>query len=348
MLGRAFAKLYPKKVVDRAEQELARLASIVGQNAPNQEDSRLIKAKANIRGGKTVLSHQQDPGGHRIERALVICQPLQQYVNHGFHAEKCMGKFVSSVCSTPAPPHSAPPDAEAIREAAIHANLGFVLGTHGNFVVQSFSRLLTDLSGGAWTDLQIEAADKHSTCQAVVVALCDCWKRLVFEQDVPKNEILQVCRYKCYDAELVRRVVEPLLARKQQCDRCVDDHFTEIWCQRLRHSQQSVCDAALTALRDLVAALPVLSTRTERKHCLGQETARVKRGRPPSCRSLAKRTYCKSVKSEACARRQLVIASHLKTGAMKRSFSQLLTSSEFGRKKRRGQKDDNRALAKRG
>jgi len=79
--------------------------------------------KKQVRGGAVVAFLLNDPGGVKIERALVCNRPVQHYLNACFAADKTTNTFTRAVLQLPIDVTEEPAELIAARKEAIRNNV---------------------------------------------------------------------------------------------------------------------------------------------------------------------------------------------------------------------------------
>ena len=336
-LGRAIKKMFPAAEVTRASDHLFK--NLAKESAPTAETQKL---KRIVRGGTVAAEFGKDAGAKRTEVGIVLNKPIQDGLNKGFAAEKTVNQFMDALLRVPCAEklNKVPDEVERLRAEALKMNLSFVSGDVGWTIVEDYFSLVSDFEGLLWQGLLLSDKDKQEVSAQLVIGMADAWKRLVFICDDPKLKIFRMCAVTEFNAEWVSHVAEPLRNLHDACAGCVDASFTEIWAARLAEGvDDSVRRRAFRCLGDFLASLKMSTSRNERKHILGQECARTKRGRAVPAEMLSKVTYAKSVES---AHRHLlnVVQNDVFGGTSKeatgrkRSFSRMMGNRAMGRSSR--------------
>ena len=124
-----------------------------------------------VRGGKVVTFNASDPDGRKVEKALLMNGPLQQYLNLTFAAESAVHKQLQATVAV-VPGVSEMTDAtKGVRAEAMQKNLRIISGEEGLRVVKDYFELLNDLTGGLWTQLRLEESDKAELADRVLIAM---------------------------------------------------------------------------------------------------------------------------------------------------------------------------------
>lgn len=332
LLLRALRRVFPPSVVAKAENA-ARLA-LAGADPD-------VLHKQNIRGGRVVEFFSKDPGGKKLESACVLNAPLQTFLNGTFKAEAATIAYVDMCYATSVETKEEKPDVTRARRAAMQLNLSVISGSRGSRVVHDMAQVLENFAEGPWAELGLSDNEKYSLSLGMLRGMGDAWHRLVFYYEQPKFAVFSVCDGggefddALIDA-LIRHHAQPLDARQNTCNHCIDPYFTKPWLRRLLDPRAAVRRLAHTCLCDLLAAMPVCSAKCERKHLLGQEARPRKRGRALQAGTLEKVTYSKAVDQAATKMKNAVIAQSFGTGARaKRRWAQGLAAFRLGRSRKR-------------
>ena len=196
-------------------------------------------------------------------------------------------------------------EVEDLRVSSSKMVVDFISGDRGRVAVREMFCMLSSFRCDAWEDLNISYDEKFEYASNMMMGLGDMWRRLVFNVQVPKLEMLCVVS-KAETPRQVQPMLEGLKRRSEQCQDCVC-MFTKTWMSRLM-TDDSACEA-LTSCRDLVATLPVITSKCERKHLLGQDCKPGRRrGRALHPRKLSQRSYAKSVQQVQRRRKTFVQA----------------------------------------
>ena len=149
-----------------------------------------------------------------------------------------------------------------------------------------------------WSEWRLDLQGRYNCCLDMIVIMQDIAYRLLFLFDQAKMELFEVCRVPegtAFDQIKVQQVVSTLLDRRQACDKCVDLVFTAAWAHRLANMGSVTCRRAHTSVCDTLALSRLTSVLVERKHLIGQELKPKKRGRGPTCQTVAETVFRKSL-----------------------------------------------------
>ena len=334
LLLRGLLRVFQPEKVRKAQQELVLAVADFANGANPIGDIGTFKAKQMVRGGKICEFHAKDYQAKRLEVACVLGGPVQHFLNSCFASDTLNEKYVNLLKLVPAAPTSPLPptlvaELQAARAEAMSANLQMISGDRGRKVLSDMTELLTDFGCEAWRTLGVHAQTQFDACLGLLCACGSVYKRLVFDFGEPKFEVLKVasCSGLLYDD--VSTQLSHVCDLKAKCDLCTDPYFCNIWIDRLMDRRS--CKNAVECMKDMVSSLPLISAKCERKHIIGQETHKVKRGRALKCHTLSRVTYQTSVRNAARDLRQRVTEEVLPSLTARRAFSQAMTSHELGR-----------------
>ena len=88
----------------------------------------LVKLRFKVKGGQLLQYMQQDKKGRSLEKFVVLCKPMEKYLNHLFAAERVVTRYTEVLrCNTVDPMASAGDEAgdvatTALRNEAIKRN----------------------------------------------------------------------------------------------------------------------------------------------------------------------------------------------------------------------------------
>jgi len=318
--------VFPKALTQKAEEELRRAAQ------ENREPDH--KAKQQIRGSKVLLYFLTDVAAKDLEKAIVLNEPFQHYINCSLKAQKLSAAYADLVCFEGVDLAAPSEEALAARQLAVTANLKILSGTRGQDLVDQVLRLCRSYQEPEWVYLTLSSSDLHSTSLQLISGMADAKQRLVWYFKQGRFEILQVAKSVVYNAALVRQVTEPLRFRGEQCSRCVE-HFTKVWIKRLEDNDEAKAAKAHTAVGEMTALMAVCGAKVENKHTVGQNFKK-KKGRTLTAVGLGKQTYKKSATSTWARRRDHVVKRVL--GSNKKTlrlFGQYLAHFSVGKPSRR-------------
>lgn len=96
-----------------------------------------------------------------MERALLLCRPLQRYLNQCFKNESLVSGYKALVVAT-SPCHSlaAHVDLEAARAAAFDSNLQIISGRGGVLVLEQYANMLLNFDDPGWSHTTLSIMEK--------------------------------------------------------------------------------------------------------------------------------------------------------------------------------------------
>ena len=330
-LPRGLKPLFGDAAVEKAQSDLQRLAA-----SPNADNDMAIAAcKKVIRGNKILQWLEQERDGGTLDIAVVLNTPLQKSLNVGFAAKRETGELteVFAASSDTFCPKSEE-DLRELEQRAIDRNLAILTGETSEQAIREYSFLIMNFGAPEWSFGDGTISASFQAVESLIVSIADCWFRCVFPARQPKIQILKVAKYSEYNEGVIHSVAQPILDKNCECASCVDPFFALKWASRLKHEQQEIRRRAHRSIRKIVATLPVMTTRTERKHLLGQEVGGRKRGRRVSGFTLAKATYINGVRKAAIKKQALAIKLYLGETEMIRQWTNSLQSFEVDRPQR--------------
>ena len=149
---------------------------------------------------------------------------------------------------------------------------------------------LFDLQAPCWhsTERPWTRPDKWKCSKRATCSLGSMYYRVGHRLKQGKFEVLSACVQPFHEGRL-DDVVQPIVARMERCDKCVDKAFTRVWARRLRRGGQQ--RAAHRMLHRCLPYIQVSSLVAELKHILGQDVKHPKRrGRAPKATTVATNT----------------------------------------------------------
>lgn len=269
---------------------------------------------------------------------VALCLPLHIYLNKLFASARDILAYRELTFTSP-PGHAASAedlvDLDKKMKNAIVRNWKIISGFEGEEVAKRYSALLCDFDVPGWPlDLKMSVREKHYASGSVIMAMCDAWKRLVFDyQQQSKFSIFVVVEDDTYNREHVTYKLRPFEAADETCENCNDKVFTKIWMKRLRDPIDG--KKAHGCLRNVLSLLEVTTQETERKHLLGQSLKPKKRGRALKAHTLQKLSYGAAVKQAGSRMRSWLMRKVFKTDDARRNWSHSMTAFATRRARRR-------------
>ena len=301
---RALNIVYPATAIEKAHKQLADIVARAAAAAAAADgsavaaahgDGAAVKLKFKLKGGQVRQFYDRDPEGLSFKCFSIMNQPLQVYLDACFAAEAAVTKYRSAL-KTYAADDDLPVSVEALRRKAIAGNFAVLPGKQGSVVVADFSKLLSSFDSAEWGKWDLHTSTKADVCNDSLVVVTDAWKRLVFNLDVPKIQLLEVGTIHEGQLGVAQGIARRLQNQCTLCISCVDPHYTQVWVARLL--DPLLAKRAHRAMGDQLAILSPTTIPCERKHLIGQETRPGKRGLAPDPTTLGKITYRASVRAE--------------------------------------------------
>ena len=164
--------------------------------------------------------------------------------------------------------------------------------------------------------------------------------RCIYKMDVPKYQILEVCRIGSddhFDENAVIHIAKRLQARRNACRHCVDGAWTDIWVTRLLMHGMQARRRAHNALCDAVGLMRASSNVVEKKHLIGQELKLAKRGSAITCDKLGQMVFRSAMTRASASIRERALLSAMDGDAhlakvFKMSLSSLLCEGHSDRR----------------
>ena len=161
------------------------------------------------------------------------------------------------------------------------------------------------------------------------------WRLVFCYEQQSKFAVFGAAKPEVMNDTVISAAVDFLLQKKNACSNCTD-RFTDKWVERLTHQQEGIRGRAWRSLSNMLAALRVCSVKVEKKHLLGQELNKHKqRGRAPSAKTLAKRTYHALIARSSQRQTDLVKETVIGNISKQKQFSQSMAAFKVKRWKKR-------------
>jgi len=145
ILDRCLAKMFPKKAVQHPPN----------QPGGEQEETLAMKQQKRARDSLSYLEND-DPDATKLEAAVALNRPLQEYINTTFEAEGATTKFSEQVQELNYLRAPAPHELEELEKAGEKArqlNLSIISGKRGMQAFDDFMKLLRSYDEGPWKDI---------------------------------------------------------------------------------------------------------------------------------------------------------------------------------------------------
>ena len=173
-----------------------------------------IAARAKIRTRAILKFMQEDEGAQRLNQGLVLTQPLQHMLNFLFAAEKASTEYHISLQAVPADASASSSRTLELAEKCRSRNFQVFSGETARGTLENYLALLSDLTeAGGWTLAGLSQASQLQACRGILVALGQCWRRLVFALETPRFRLLRGTS----TAASLRAVAEELLGEHRRC-----------------------------------------------------------------------------------------------------------------------------------
>ena len=126
----------------------------------------------NIRGGDLITWLNEDIRGIAVERSLLLCRPLQVYLNRCLKNESVVTIYRQLVVGT-SPHHSSAtqPECEMARANAMASNYGIISGTAGQDAINAYHRMLADFDDDGWSGASLSIDAKLKCCDGILLAM---------------------------------------------------------------------------------------------------------------------------------------------------------------------------------
>lgn len=229
LLLRSLRAVWGANILEEGNKELARaMAGVANEEA-------LIKAKTKIRAGVSIRFLEQDTGGRKLAKALTMTSPLQPFLNRSFAAEKVTTKLTDAIVQEPVGAVVESKHLQALRTEAVRENVKIFSGQHGHAVQRAYAEMVADWNCAHWAELGIPTKEKFDTCTQLFKGASSAYRRLVtyYEEQSRFRLMTATCETTEYSPARMAPLVESLLLKRDQCRRCVDTHYTTLWCGRL-------------------------------------------------------------------------------------------------------------------
>ena len=331
LLLRGLQIVFSKKEVQTASEELQR------NREAGDDDGALSRAKHTVNGGKVVTFFESGGAATRLDQCILLNRPLQHYLNAAFQSDTLTERVVRAINMSP-PDSDGPPQSLGTRiTEAIKANVDILSGVRGEEVVRAYANLLASFASAAWGDIRMDDDQRYECAGHVLVGIAGAWFRLVFlYAEDPRYQLLKLAEDSCFNDRSVRSVTDPISERASKCSKCIDAVFTKVWLRRLTHARRQVRVFAHRYLRHMLATCKLVSTKSERRHLLGQESRSKKRGRSLDATGVSKMTYQKGVIQSASAMYNDVLNEAFGSKCIARRWSQMLPAFEVNRARAAG------------
>ena len=317
-----------------SQDEMMRVAAAVAAGANLPADHIRKQCENNIKGGLVIKWMVSDPKGMSLQRALFLCKPMQDFLNIAFKSEGLVGKVHALTRAASTTLRPLPAEKVAFGAAAAKAaetNWWILSGKAGEETVARYSEMAWNFDADAWGPLKGQAAEQAGNVRQILLVIVDAQKRLVDDYALPRFAIMKAGTYAEYEQHRVQEAPAQLLAKHATCPQCVDKAFALPWCHRLLDPSPAISRLAHQAIRDMLIVAPLLSTRTERKHLLGQAIRPVKRGRCVTAQTLSWKTYVAALKESNRSAQLTVERKFFKEPKALRRFHQCIASFRQGR-----------------
>ena len=319
-------KIFPKAKTRRSEEAIAALSQAQLMNMNNDQ----IRHKTNIRGGKVVEFMENDPNARMLEKLMVLNVGVQNYLNSCFHADQCVTALTELLQAVPNQSTAAPSAAVIdARSKAMHANLGIISGDAGRSLLSDYTRYLY-FDSPDWAEWRLDSDEKFEVCKDMFIVMQDAFYRLIFSMDLPKLNILDVCRTSPDndDATIIdaaKSIAAALRHKGNRCPDCIDAVFTIPWVSRLLDFGDATTKKAYESLCMICSLLRVASTLVEKKHLVGQEAKPSKRGVCIAADEVGGFVFRRLIRRAADQARDVATSSALGDAATKRGFQLALS-----------------------